>query len=162
MGERSVLRRNVKHEAKEERFGTPLARISINELISTIWTGNMRHTLMQQRCFTMNWKMTEPGYTVRYSAGEPICRIFPYRSEYIENFQISILSPEEDPDFMKRVIAWRSDRLARLKSKTTEPASDPKVIWSGDYVKGSDTSGNVYTGPKNVFKCKPVKDIRKK
>ena len=112
--------------------------------------------------FTMNWKMTEPGFTVRYPADEPICRIFPYKNDYIENFQISILSPDEDPAFMERVIAWRADRLVRLKSKDTAPTTDPRIIWSGDYVKGTDTSGNVHAGHKNVFRCRPVKDRRKK
>lgn len=110
--------------------------------------------------FTMNWKMTRPGHEIYFSAGEPICRVFPYKADYVENFSFSIQNPDSDPAFMQKVIDWRNDRLERLRKKDADPAVDPRNIWSGDYVKGADPSGGSYTSHRNVFKCKQIKDNR--
>ena len=37
--------------------------------------------------FTMNWKITTPNEWIHFKRGEPVCHIFPYPKNYIEEFE---------------------------------------------------------------------------
>lgn len=108
--------------------------------------------------FTMNWMITEPDYPIVFEAGEPFCRIFPYRKDYVENFQIELRDSKDDPEFRERVIAWTRDReigMQRARA-VTDHEEGGRGYWSGNYIKGRDTLGKLHHDHKNAFKCKPI------
>ncbi len=114
--------------------------------------------------FSMNWKFTEPDRPVVFERGEPICRIFPYRKNYIEDFQIEVRDVNEDPVFRSKVIQWTTDRALGAKKARSNLDSEAEVkgYWSGNYARGRDTLGNLSKNHKNVFRCKPPVDRRKR
>ncbi len=37
--------------------------------------------------FTMNWRMTRPGASIRFKKGEPFCHVFPVRRADLESIE---------------------------------------------------------------------------
>ncbi len=108
--------------------------------------------------FTMNWKITEENKIIRFEKGEPFCRIFPYRIDYVENFQIKVVDSKEHPKFRQQVIDWANDReKGKHESELNAKGSSmSKGYWAANYVKGQDTAGNKQKDHKNAFRCKPI------
>jgi hypothetical protein len=119
--------------------------------------------------FTMNWRMTEPNKTVKFKAGEPICRIMPYPLSLLNDMQLEIHDMQEDPNFMQEVKQWDKQRAGNYQSqrKAEQQWADEgrkpelKELWDSNYAKGQAA-----TPPKsehqNLFKCSEPIDKRVK
>ncbi|MFT6902833.1 MAG: hypothetical protein ACJAXS_003052 [Colwellia sp.] len=119
--------------------------------------------------FTMNWRMTEPNKTVKFKAGEPICRIMPYPLALLDDMQLEIHDMHEDPNFMQEVKQWDKQRAGNYQSqrKAEQQWADEgrkpelKELWDSNYAKGQAA-----TPPKskhqNLFKCSAPIDKRVK
>ena len=83
---------------------------------------------------TMNWKLTRPGLTVRFSMDEPLAMIVPMPRGHLERFQAQIRGLEEDPELEGRYHGWRTNRETFLK--TLEPRQRRRDEWQGDYFRG--------------------------
>lgn len=119
--------------------------------------------------FTMNWRITEPGRTIRFEAGEPIARIFPYPLAILDDFQIELCELDDDPAFKQRFIDWAESRKqgyakrkeAEEQLAQTQSMPDLDALWSKQYAqgKGAAEAGSEH---QTVFRCKPVIDQQKK
>jgi hypothetical protein len=68
--------------------------------------------------FTMNWRITTPNETIKFAAGEPICRVLPYPLELLNDMKIELHDMHEDPAFVQKVKGWEnSGRLITRISK---------------------------------------------
>ena len=113
--------------------------------------------------FTMNWRITEPGRTIRFEAGEPIARIFPYPLAVLDEFQVQVRELDDDPEFKQRFVDWaerRQENYAKRKEAEAELAQtndmpDLDALWSKQYAqgKGAAAAGSEH---QTVFRCKPV------
>ena len=117
--------------------------------------------------FTMNWRITTPGETVTFKAGEPICRILPYPLELLNDMQIELHDMGEDPAFVERAVDWEQQRAVDYKKQREAEAKwaaegskpDLKELWNSQYARGrgSDTATAEH---QNVFKCAEIDDQR--
>lgn len=117
--------------------------------------------------FTMNWRITTPNETIRFAAGEPVCRILPYPLELLNDMQVEIRDMTEDPEFMQRMKNWETQRAEDYKSQQEaeqkwaaeghEP--DMQELWNSQYAKGRGADAGK-AAHQNVFKCKEPKDKR--
>ena len=67
--------------------------------------------------FTMNWRITTPGETIEFSAGEPICRVLPYPLALLNDVQVEIRDIGEDPAFMQKVGDWEKQRQVEYENQ---------------------------------------------
>ncbi|TDF37589.1 hypothetical protein EYS14_15720 [Alteromonadaceae bacterium M269] len=117
--------------------------------------------------FTVNWRITEPNKTIKFKAGEPICRVMPYPLALLNDTQMELRNLEDDPAFMARVQQWdqtrqqnyQKQREAEEKWMREGRKPDMKELWNSQYAKGqgSDISNSEH---QNVFKCADIEDKR--
>jgi hypothetical protein len=119
--------------------------------------------------FTMNWRMTEPNKTVKFKAGEPICRIVPYPLALLNDMQLEVHDMHEDPNFMQEVKQWdkqragnyQSQRTAEQKWKDEGRKPELKELWDSNYAKGQAATAPE-SKHQNLFKCPEPIDKRVK
>ena len=90
--------------------------------------------------FTMNWKLTRPGLTVRFDEGEPICMVVPQRRGELERFHPRIAPAGAMPD-LETYTAWRESRANFLRERgRTGPdgSENGSTAWQRDYMRGTD------------------------
>jgi hypothetical protein len=76
--------------------------------------------------FTMNWKLTRPGHSVRFDTDEPICMIVPQRRRELESFSASVQWLEDDPEAAAHFEQWSRDRqLRQFLSEYGKDLSEP-------------------------------------
>jgi len=117
--------------------------------------------------FTMNWRITEPDKTIRFSEGEPIARVFPYPLDLLDNMKMELHDLGEDPEFEQQFKQWGSKRQENYKQReqkaaTTVPGENPELdsLWSRQYATGKGADGAALKH-QTVFRCQPVTDSRK-
>ncbi len=118
--------------------------------------------------FTMNWRFTEANKTVKFKAGEPICRITPYPIALLNEVELELHDMNEDPEFMQRVQQWdknrqinyQKQRQAEQKWASEGRKPELKELWNSQYAKGvgSEISQAAH---QNLFKCNQPIDKRK-
>ncbi|MFC1680981.1 DUF6065 family protein [Pseudomonadota bacterium] len=104
----------------------------LEALVETDWTPST---------FTMNWKFTRKRMKVRFTKGEPICRILPYPRNYIEQFECKIEHIADNPGLYEEYMAWRRSREA-FNSRLGN--ADPGAVmqgWEKDYMVGKRPTG---------------------
>lgn len=114
--------------------------------------------------FTMNWRITDATRTIRFEAGEPIARIFPYPLAPLDEFEVQVASLDDDPVLRDQFVDWARRRQQGYQKKEKieaslgedDPLPDPDEIWRRQYAKGqgADSAGHRH---QTVFRCKPVK-----
>ncbi|MEJ8569470.1 DUF6065 family protein [Elongatibacter sediminis] len=116
--------------------------------------------------FTMNWRITRPDQTIRFEAGEPIARVFPYPLGLLEESGIELHDLAEDPDFERQFREWGARRQQNYrererKAKTASPAENPDLdtLWNRQYARGAG-SDEADQQHETVFRCRPVSDNR--
>lgn len=94
--------------------------------------------------FTMNWKMTRPGASVRFEKGEPFCMIVPQARGELESFQGEVRAITTDPATREDVRAFtkiRNDAQVRQFIKEHYPeAAGPQhdlKYFRGQHLDGS-------------------------
>lgn len=118
--------------------------------------------------FTMNWRLTSTDHTVRFEAGEPIARIYPYPLRVIDDTELELHDLDEDPGFKSRFEAWAEVRQQnygeRHKIQTAMDQSgeepDRRNLWNRRYAHGSGSDQTTKHEHQSVFRPRPVKDRR--
>jgi hypothetical protein len=119
--------------------------------------------------FTMNWRLTRKQETVRFAAGEAICRIYPYPIAMLEETSLEICDLASDPVFMQEVQQWGNRRqenvtrqqqdAARWQATGEKPTGEG--VWNSQYVRAkSNPTGDGFQPHQTAFKCRPAEDKR--
>jgi uncharacterized protein DUF6065 len=96
--------------------------------------------------FTMNWKITRPGRTIKFERDEPICMITPIRRQDIETFQPEIRNLESDAELNRGYQAWHERRAALVKSLKDRPPERRDKPTQGNYIRGEGLLGEKTSG----------------
>ncbi len=102
---------------------------ALEGLVETDWTS---------ASFTMNWKITRAGETVRFARGEPCCMVVPYPRGLVESFEPERRPLESDAEISQEYQRWSTDRNA-YQSRVAD--GDQEAIrrgWQKDYFQGRD------------------------
>jgi len=90
--------------------------------------------------FTMNWKLTRPGHTVRFERGEPFCMLVPQRRGELESFSTLVQPVESDPETCEHMVRWGQKRHEmQVRQFLIEHSKDYAADWEPwnlDYFKG--------------------------
>jgi hypothetical protein len=108
--------------------------------------------------FTMNWRFTRRNHWVRFTAGEPICFIFPVQRGILEQFTPTIRPLASNPDLHQQFAAWSRSRNEFQAEQATSPAAAPAGKWQKRYYRGLDMANR--TGAedhKSRLRLKPFK-----
>jgi hypothetical protein len=117
--------------------------------------------------FTMNWRITTPNETIKFAAGEPICRVLPYPLELLNDMQIELHDMHEDPAFVQKVKGWEKQRQVdyrnqqKAEQEWAAQGKKPRMkdMWNSQYAKGLG-SDDASVEHQTVFKCADVVDKR--
>ncbi len=91
--------------------------------------------------FTMNWRFTRPGQSIRFEKFEPMCFIFPMQRAAIEAFTPTFEPLSADPATMERFQAWSLARDSFHQRLAGSPQTTPADGWQKHYYRGIDVSG---------------------
>ncbi len=91
--------------------------------------------------FTMNWKLTRPGYTVTFEQGEPICMLVPQRRGELESFRPQVRPVESNPHVLKGYREWSKSRSQFLTSLNVFDSEAAKEGWERHYFLGTSPDG---------------------
>ncbi|MFV3077160.1 DUF6065 family protein [Niveispirillum fermenti] len=104
--------------------------------------------------FTMNWKFTAPGRTVRFDAMEPFCTIFPVQRRLLESVEPEIRNLSDDPELARRFEDWAQGRT-RFNEELSQPGSDARTAkWQKSYYLGLLPDGSP-ADPDHLVKLRP-------
>ncbi len=118
--------------------------------------------------FTMNWRITTPKTTVKFAAGDAICRVLPYPLDLLNNMELELHDTQEDPAFMQAVKDWEKQRQVDYQNQQKaeqEWAAEGKKpamkdLWNSQYAKGRGSDAGEVEH-QNVWKCAEPVDKRK-
>ena len=103
--------------------------------------------------FTMNWKITAPGVSVRFEAGEPVMQMIPLFSDLfanLENASVTYMNIDDAPDIAAAYTGWQQQRR---EFRERMVAGQTKEQWQKDYFTGRDMLGRgVTSGHKTRLK----------
>lgn len=91
--------------------------------------------------FTMNWRLTRPGLTVRFEENEPIAHIFPIERAAVEAFEPRFAPIDDEPALKQEFENWSRSRNAFQEQIRREPPSKPADKWQKFYYRGVTPSG---------------------
>src|SRR4051812_37495384 len=93
--------------------------------------------------FTMNYKFTAPGVTVRYEVGEPLFQAIPIATNIcgdLEAASVRYMKLADDPEVNRSYVEWSDGRRRFHEQKARgEVKADG---WQKDYFTGRDAFGN--------------------
>jgi len=90
--------------------------------------------------FTLSWRFTRPGQTVRFAAGEPFCRVLPYPKSGLQEVALEVVRPDDADAFARELqrmidtpaIAGVFERMgaaaAEEPTRSPEKPADPEEI----------------------------------
>ncbi len=119
--------------------------------------------------FTMNWRLLKRDTPVTFKSGEPICRIYPFPIELLEETRLEITALESDPAFLKEVEAWGAQRQQNVQKQQAdakewmETGERPtgEGVWNSQYVRAKNSMADKAFQPKQtIFKCADPEDQR--
>lgn len=95
--------------------------------------------------FTMNWKLTRVGASVRFEAREPFCMLVPQRRHDLESVLPRTLELDENTDLLAAHLAWGSRRhelsILKFVSEFGQVDGVSPDSWQKDYFKGRMMDG---------------------
>jgi hypothetical protein len=93
--------------------------------------------------FTMNWKFTRPGVSVRFERDEPVCMLVPHRRGELEAYQPELRTFDSNPELRAGNAAFNNRRHENLVktfvAQQVEGAGPPG--FEGDYMRGVTPTG---------------------
>jgi len=92
--------------------------------------------------FTMNWKITAPGTSVRFERGEPLLQVIPLATNIgadLETADVTYMRLYEDPEAFKAYHQWAEARRKFSDQKRTGAIEDRE--WQKTYFQGRDILG---------------------
>lgn len=91
--------------------------------------------------FTMNWRLTRPGQTVRFAENEPIAHFFPVQRGAVEEFAPAFARIDDDPALKQAFETWSASRNAFQAEMLNNPPSKPADKWQKLYYRGMTPDG---------------------
>lgn len=96
--------------------------------------------------FTMNWKLTRPGHSVRFEEGEPFCMVLPQRRGELEAFRPRIRDLADDPSTRAEAEQWAKERdrmqVRKFLADYAGEFGDYRRAWEAHYFKGLTPRGD--------------------
>jgi uncharacterized protein DUF6065 len=92
--------------------------------------------------FTMNWKLTRPGHTVTFAAGEPICMLVPQKRAELETFTPRLHARDDDPALRDDHDGWAAARGRFLRELGDPDSAASERGWQKDYFQGRRGDGS--------------------
>lgn len=91
--------------------------------------------------FTMNWRFTRPGVTIRFEAGEPFAHLMPMVRGLVEQVEPEWSFLSQDEELSAGYRAWSHSRQAFNAdlARPDRPADAP--LWQRDYHRGLGPDG---------------------
>ena len=90
--------------------------------------------------FTMNWQFTRPNQWVRFTAGEPICFLFPVQRALLDDVRPVLAPIEAEPGLLDRFQQWSQRRDQFVLRMVENPPDAPTQKWQKHYYRGVDMS----------------------
>lgn len=94
--------------------------------------------------FTVNWQATDPGRTVGWVKGEPVCMVTPLKRGEVEKFEPVRMSLDDTPELKAQYEKWSTSRDEFLR--------EPPRTWQRDYMRGGAPGGA--TAPEHQTKLR--------
>lgn len=91
--------------------------------------------------FTMNWKLTTPGFPVVFSVGEPICQLVPQRRGELDAFRPEIEDLRSRTKIGRGYTRWATSRRDIIE--TTADVKTKDMTWQRHYVDGVLVDGTL-------------------
>lgn len=88
--------------------------------------------------FTMNWKFTRPGLSVKFDKDEPFCFFFPVKRGDVESFNPRMVKYESNPEEFRSYTDWSKSRDKFINTRDGKSPNE----WQKHYFQGTDASGN--------------------
>ena len=105
--------------------------------------------------FTMNWKFTAPGRTVRFEKGEPFCAFFPVQRGLVPGVEPEIRNLSEEPALLAEYQAWSAGRN-RFNADLAVPGSPARAAkWQKAYYLGNKPDGTSADAD-HIIKLRPA------
>lgn len=105
--------------------------------------------------FTMNWKFTAPGRTVRFEKGEPFCAFFPVQRGLVTDVEPEIRWLGGEPALLADYQAWSAGR-SQFNAELAVPGSQARADkWQKTYYLGNKPDGSS-TEADHVIKLRPA------
>lgn len=95
--------------------------------------------------FTMNWRFTRPGATVRFEAGEPFCHLFPIRRGELEVLTPRLQLMTDDAALDQQHGTWRAARFKFNADLDVPDSAARKQRWQKFYHRGQRPDGDAGT-----------------
>jgi hypothetical protein len=130
-----------------------LSKDGIAPLESLVETDSMPTT------FTMNWKITRPGWWITFEPGEPLCMLVPQRQGELEAFHPEILPLDAEPELRATHDSWLDGRelfyreLAR--GYNSSPTAAAKKNWHKNYFQGRLPDGSKAPAHQTRLRLRP-------
>ena len=93
--------------------------------------------------FTMNWKFTRPGASVRFEVDEPVCMLVPQRRGELEEFEPELREFDSNPEVRAGMAAFNRRRHASMvQSFLAEHVTGAGFPgYEKDYMRGTTPDG---------------------
>jgi len=104
--------------------------------------------------FTMNWQVVDPDREVRFSMGDPICMLIPYRVDQLERFRPVQMRLESNPQLEREYRTWAESRRS-FNANPERKAED----WQKDYFRGETTGGSKAREHRSRLKLRKFDDL---
>lgn len=92
--------------------------------------------------FTMNWRFTRPGFTVRFEEGEPFCFIVPVSIGLLEGTRPEIADMASDPKTLARYEEWVAARNSFIEELPVAGSTAQTEKWQKRYSRGLQPDGS--------------------
>lgn len=87
--------------------------------------------------FTMNWQLTHPGETVRFTTADPICHFFPVQRSAIEQLELQIQDLDTDAELKQQHDQFTEGRNNFYLTDEYKQGHWQKHYFQGKYPDGS-------------------------
>ena len=109
--------------------------------------------------FTMNWQLTEPGFT-RFEEGEPFCFFLPVPRRVLPNTELEIHRMADDPELQARHDQFRLARDDFMRRVRAGDQAAIKEAWQRHYFVGRHPDGVLGSEHLNKLRLKEPTDKR--
>jgi hypothetical protein len=92
--------------------------------------------------FTMNWKLTRPGFPVHFRKGEPICMVVPIPRGLAESLDPVRLPIAANPELQTQLAEWAESRTQFIGDLQQDGSDAVRRGWQKHYYQGKTTAGD--------------------
>ena len=119
---------------------------ALEGVVETDWTA---------ATFTMNWKLTRPGQTVRFERGEPICMVVPFPRDLLHSLHPLRQPLEREPELHDRYQTWSQQRDEFQRRVAAGDPAATRAGWQKDYFQGRDPGTEKFAEHQTKLKLPP-------